>query len=120
MAKRLITLLLSAFFLISCDAGGLVKDYINLPASEIRGYCASACTMRMLNGCVHPEATLMFHGPSHFGFPLPERDFEYWSRIIARHYPEKLRKWYMSEGRYTTTYMTGREVIEMGARECNG
>lgn len=112
--------LLIIFSLAACDAGGLVEDYIDLPASEIRGYCASACTMRLLHGCVYPEAILMFHGPDHFGMPLPERDFNYWSVIIATHYPYELAEWFLATGRYTATHFTGQEVIDMGARECNG
>lgn len=101
-----------------CDVGGRISDYEDLPPQRITGYCASACTMKMLNGCVSPDTTLMFHGPSYYGFPLSDRDFQYWSLVIARHYPPKIAEWYLSEGRYTRTTMTGQEAIELGARKC--
>ena len=104
--------------LAACDPGGRVEDYINLPAQEIRGYCGSACTMKLLNGCVHPDAILMFHGPDYYGLPLPTRDFEYWSRVIANHYPPALAEWYMEEGRFVTTTMSGQDAIDLGARQC--
>lgn len=118
--KRLVWgLLLAGCTTIVYDPGGLVEDYINLPPSVISGYCASACTMRMKNGCITESAILMFHGPSYWGLPLSERDFNYWSEIISSHYPPELRDWYMSTGRYTTTEMNYEELLSYGVRSCN-
>lgn len=112
------TLLVGVSLLSACDVGGRVVDYIDLPPERITGYCASSCTMKMLNGCVEPSATLVFHGPSYYGLPLSEIEFDYWSKVIASHYPPSLAEWYMIEGRYTNTSMTGQEVIDLGARKC--
>ncbi len=81
---------------------------------EIRGVCASACTMHLSNGCVHPQAHLIFHGPQ-----VQEPDaFEHWSAVMARHYPPAIREWFMQSGRYGTWDMTGSSAIRMGAEPC--
>lgn len=59
---------------------------------EIRGQCASACTMLLglPNTCVARSSRLGFHGPQsqYYGIALPPEEFEYWSHIMASHYPE--------------------------------
>jgi len=91
---------------------------------EIRGnLCLSSCTMYLgLPGtCVSPNTTFGFHGPSRHGRRLAPDEFEYWSALIARHYPAALRDWYMKTGRtrITSYYrMSGRELIRMGVPAC--
>ena len=91
---------------------------------EIRGQiCYSSCTMYLglPQACVLPDTRFGFHGPSHFGQQLSQRDFDYWSRIIAAHYPAPLRQWYMEQGRNTRSgYYTisGAELIRLGVRRC--
>lgn len=90
---------------------------------ELRGTCLSACTMYLdLPGaCVGPEAVFGFHGPSRDGRPLPALEFEHWSKLMAAHYREPLRGWFMSEGRFRTAgyfRISGAELIRMGYPAC--
>lgn len=90
---------------------------------ELHGTCLSSCTMYLSlpNICIAPEATLGFHGPSLNGRPLNPSDFERWSNIMAKHYPEPIRSWYMSEARYTVSgyhRMSGEQLIRMGYPSC--
>ena len=93
---------------------------------EIRGsYCLSACTMYLAvrDLCVSRRTVFGFHGPSSplYGIALPPESFERWSRLIAAHYPEPLRSWYLREGRNRTVgfyYLTGEQLIAMGIGEC--
>lgn len=114
-ASLLITLT-ACTTIIDHDAGGYIAErsaYIAAsPSVEIRGYCASACTMHLANGCVHPTATLVFHGP------ITTDRFDYWSAIMAEHYPPALSDWFMTTGRFGEYTMTGQEAINMGASEC--
>jgi len=111
------------------DPGGVVATRVArvaaLGAREVRivGWCESACTMYLgaENVCVAREARLAFHGPSFFGMPLPPRDFEYWSRVIAAHYPAPISEWFMERARHRILghfTLTGDEVIRLGVREC--
>ncbi|NEX45325.1 hypothetical protein [Pseudotabrizicola algicola] len=93
---------------------------------EIRGTCASACTMYLglPNTCVSRGSRLGFHGPQsqYYGISLPPEEFEYWSRVMADHYPGAIRSWFLSEARYTTMdiiTLSGAEVIRLGARPCD-
>lgn len=112
---------------ITNDPGGVVAYRAVRVAAlgdrevRIEGRCASACTMFLAapNVCVTPDARLSFHGPSHFGIPLPRADFDYWSRVIANHYPESLSVWFMSVGRFGEYSIDGAGVIANGwARAC--
>lgn len=92
---------------------------------EISGTCASSCTMLMSlpNACVHPDATMRFHGPSTIdGQPLMKWHFDETSQGVANHYPPALEAWYMQTGRhviYRDFYdLTGAQVIAMGAKSC--
>jgi hypothetical protein len=91
---------------------------------EIRGgVCLSSCTMYLglPKACVTPGTRFGFHGPSYFGAKLSPRDFDYWSNVIASHYPEPLRSWYMQEGRTRITthfLLRGRDLIRMGIPRC--
>ena len=93
---------------------------------EIRGqYCMSACTMYLgLSGtCVAPDTIFGFHGPSSriYGIGLRPEVFEHWSKIMADHYPEPLKSWFLKTGRHRTvgfnTY-NGRQLIGMGITAC--
>lgn len=50
---------------------------------EIRGYCASACTMQLHNSCVWPDAVLGFHGPSRRDPPLSTHNAARSSAVMA-------------------------------------
>lgn len=115
------------------DNGGSIETRLEMIAHmrraghriEIRGNCASACTMflGLPNTCVARNARLGFHGPSsqYYGISLPPREFEYWSRVMADHYPAAIRNWFMTTARHTTmglVTITGAEAIRLGARAC--
>ncbi|MEE9428107.1 MAG: hypothetical protein V3V25_08170 [Paracoccaceae bacterium] len=93
---------------------------------EIRGnYCLSACTMylSLRETCVLPKTKFGFHGPSSrlYGISLSPDSFEHWSQVMARHYPEPLRTWFIDEGRYRTVgfyEFSGRDLINMGISRC--
>jgi ATP-dependent protease ClpP protease subunit len=93
---------------------------------RIIGTCLSACTLLLglAQTCVMPDARLGFHGPSTRlkGIPLPREEFERVSRLMAEHYPEPLRRWFLAEARMRTDgYITlrGWQAIAMGARACD-
>ncbi|MGH1355090.1 MAG: hypothetical protein ACRBBS_08435 [Thalassovita sp.] len=114
------------------DRGGVVGNRAQEIASiqsrhqrvEIRGrVCLSSCTMYLGAGdvCVDPNTKFGFHGPSAHGRPLEPQQFEYWSAVIASYYPERLRDWYMTEGRYKSDgYFTmyGAQLIRLGIAQC--
>jgi hypothetical protein len=117
---------------IGNDMGGIIGSRadevqrINAAGTrvEIRGdICLSSCTMYLGAGdvCVSPETDFGFHGPSFFGADLPPPEFEFWSRVIARHYNAPLREWFMREARYRQIRhytVTGSELIRIGYPSC--
>jgi hypothetical protein len=123
----------SSVMIIGNDQGGLVSsraaEISRILAQgrhvEIRGQvCYSACTMYlgMPDTCVLPQTSFGFHGPSHYGRQLSARDFEYWSQVIASHYPAPLRTWYLAEGRTRISdyfRISGSELIRLGVRQCS-
>lgn len=122
-----------AVLVIGDDQGGLVSRRVEEISRilsqgthvEIRGQvCYSACTMYlgMPDTCVLPQTSFGFHGPSHYGRQLSARDFEYWSQVIASHYPDPLRSWYLTEGRTRISdyfQISGSELIRLGVRQCS-
>ncbi len=95
---------------------------------EIRGdFCLSSCTMFLsLPGtCVAPETVFGFHGPSSriYGIALSPSDFDHWSRVMADHYPEPLKSWFLSKGRHRIVGFyeySGAELVNMGIQGCSG
>lgn len=90
---------------------------------QIRGpSCYSACTMYLSlpGSCISRDARFGFHRPSYYGSALTPERFEFWSRIIAAHYPAPLQNWYMAEGRYSVglRMIAGAELIRLGVQEC--
>ena len=113
----------SDVLVIRHDPGGLIAVYAARVASErrpvwIEGYCASACTMYLRRACVYPGARLVFHGPTSYGRRLVPADFQYWSRVMADHYPPRLAAWFMARGRYGQHVMTGRDLVRYGVEIC--
>lgn len=105
----------------------LIREYKQQDLQlEIRGrYCLSACTMflSLQNVCVAPDTMFGFHGPSShtYGIGLSPVRFEHWSRIMATHYPEPLRTWFLETGRNRIVgffFYSGRDIINMGIRNC--
>lgn len=117
---------------IDNDRGGTVSKRVDQIRTftahgdriEIRGtVCLSSCTMFLgaARVCIHPETRFGFHGPTNHGTPLTTRQFDYWSRVIAAHYPKSLARWYMAEARHLTRgyyYLTGAQLIQMGVARC--
>jgi len=120
--------------IIEDDRGGavdarvqLIQDYKSSDVHlEIRGrFCLSACTMflGMKNVCVSPDTVFGFHGPSSavYGIGLASKAFEYWSHVMADHYPEPIKSWYLKDGRNRIVgfhEITGRGLIDLGVAEC--
>lgn len=116
------------------DPGGSLEDRLRTLAGlrrqgtqvQIRGgYCMSACTMYLGldNICISPNTVFGFHGPSSplYGIALPPEKFEYWSHVMAAHYPAQLRGWYLREGRRIIVgfhEIPGHELIRMGVPRC--
>lgn len=91
---------------------------------EIRGkHCYSTCTLFLAlpNACVSPNTQFGFHGPSRSGVRLQPSVFEKYSRLIAGHYPRKLRNWYLRKGRTRIDglyKLAGHRIVRMGAKSC--
>lgn len=92
---------------------------------KIKGDCESSCSLYLglPQTCVYPKAVLGFHGPSSsiYGLALPPAEFEYWSQIMAAHYPPALRQWFLTRARNVTVgvyRISGAEAIRLGARAC--
>lgn len=120
-------------YIVYSDYGGSVterSDFIrrlerDKSRVEIRGrHCLSSCTMMLgVKGvCVQANTIFGFHGPSRQGVPLPKAQFEQASQFIASHYPPQLRRWYLSEARFSLNSLyvrTGAELISAGiAKQC--
>ena len=53
---------LSTPALAQADYGGRIVNYYGQPSGPITGYCASACTLRLMTApCVDRDAVLFFH-----------------------------------------------------------
>lgn len=115
------------------DNGGLLEERMRHLSAlrrsgqrvEIRGQCVSACTLYLglPRTCVSPDTVMGFHGPQSelYGIALPPAEFEYWSRVMADHYPAPLRRWFLAEGRHEIMgvhRIRGRELIRLGVPEC--
>jgi len=119
-------------FVVGNDRGGYLHDRLieleNLQRNgvrvEIRGrVCFSTCTMFLgLPGtCVDPNTTFGFHGPSRNGRRLAQKDFDYFSQVMADHYPEPLKSWFMTKGRNRISgvyKIKGAKIIQMGVPAC--
>jgi len=117
---------------VTTDRGGLIADRVadirairqNGGRVELRGpLCLSTCTMYLGAGdvCVNPRATFGFHGPSSYGRRLPEAEFAYWSVVMADHYPQPLRDWFLSTARYRISgyyRLSGRDLQRLGFPAC--
>ena len=118
---------------ISNDGGGSISARV----SEIRnirslgqkveiqaGYCNSACTLYLglPNTCVSPNARFGFHGPqlATKGLTMLPSQFEKWSQIMADHYPQQLRHWFMNSARHSTDLITvkGDQLFALGISHC--
>lgn len=122
----------SRVFVVHDDRGGVISErqrqiqYLIAQGTriEIRGnLCLSSCTMYLgaPDVCVLPKTRFGFHGPSDHGRPLAPNQFEYWSQIIADHYPAPLDRWYLSTARHLTQgyyYLSGAQLITLGLPEC--
>lgn len=124
----------AAVLVIGDDRGGGVVERVALieryrrsgTQIEIRGaYCLSACTMYLglANTCVAPNTVFGFHGPSSplYGIALSTTAFERWSHVMANHYPEPIKGWFLRQGRHRTVGFhrySGADLIKMGMARC--
>jgi len=132
LASNAVTAQQATNVVIGNDLGGVIStkasaiDRIRAlrQSVQIKGpMCYSSCTMYLGSGdvCVEPNVTFGFHGPSSYGRPLQPQDFEYWSRVIASHYPAQLSNWFMSTGRHRINgyyRVSGAQLIKLGVRPC--
>ena len=122
----------SAAFIVGNDRGGVIgtraEEVLRLKAENRRvemrgGICLSSCTIYLGAGnvCVSPETRFGFHGPSYYGQPLLPVHFEYWSEVLASHFPLAVRQWFFDRARHRTNgYHTvlGKELIRHGVAAC--
>ena len=119
-------------YVVNNDRGGTIRDRLRQIDTlrstgqpiEIRGeICYSTCTMLLglPQTCISPGTVFGFHGPSRSGRQLRSDEFEHYSQLIAQHYPQTLRDWYMKTGRRRIRgvhRIRGTEIIRMGVRAC--
>ena len=61
-ALALLAILAASPAFAQADYGGRIVDYYDQPSGPITGYCASACTLRLMTApCVARDAVLYFH-----------------------------------------------------------
>jgi len=122
----------SRALVVGNDRGGLLTDRIKQIASLRRtgqpvritgNVCFSTCTMLLAlpQTCISSRTTFGFHGPSSYGRALEPARFNHASAIIANHYPEQLKTWYMNKARYkirSVSRVKATELIKMGIRQC--
>ncbi|WP_417585450.1 hypothetical protein [Pelagibacterium sp.] len=120
-------------YVVGNDRGGYLHDRLielknleqNKVRVEIRGrVCYSTCTMflGLPDACVSPDTIFGFHGPSSSGRRLAQKDFDYFSRVMAAYYPKPLQDWFMSEGRNRISgvyKVKGSQIIAMGVSDCS-
>jgi hypothetical protein len=116
--------------IIENDGGGLPAPYINRlikqEAMEIRGYCASSCTIYLANpnACLHPQAVLLFHAPSidyHGSKPVVTRKptgiERRATKELMKYYPLGVKRWIKKNGglKVTLTDMLALRGDELSA-----
>lgn len=118
---------------ITNDRGGLLVDrlvelqLLRQTGQQVRitgNICYSTCTMflGLPQTCVSPQTTFGFHGPSSYGTPLDPQIFEQASQIMAAHYPQVLKDWYIKTGRHEIVKLyrfKGADIVRMGVPACN-
>ena len=137
-------LLLISIFILSCsdittfnsrpyvihkDYGGdvllyerkLIKLKENQREVKIVGTCVSACTLYLQIACVTPNSKIGFHGVSMYGHYVTDENRRI-TKLIADTYPPKLKEWFLKNAVHLygkdVKYLSGSDVIQMGARKC--
>lgn len=87
--------------------------------------CNSACTMYlgMDTVCISPDTVFGFHGPSSqiYGVGLSPEAFEFWSHIMADHYPSPIKEWFLKDVRHIIVGLVrvrGSDLIDLGIPAC--
>lgn len=110
-------------FIVVFDEGGWIESYQKQVEGfirtgtnvEIRGLCASACTMYLgvPNVCVHPTSELMFHG----SIPvLAEETKDEGDETMSQHYTPELKQWYNRNAKhlqFVFKSLSGQELHDM-------
>lgn len=112
------------------DMGGPIEARLaqikDMDGVRIEGLCYSACTLYLglPKTCVTPNAKLGFHSPfwrlADVKMPLPRKEWDRVTKLMASHYPQPMRKWWMEEARYSTEIVpiSGKQAVAMGAKAC--
>lgn len=118
-------LIVALLFLAACDPGGLVVERADRIVTQphvgpLPAVCMSSCAMELASplACVDPDSMFFFHGPQSNTVPFTPDEYAHYVRFIASHYPEDLGRWFETVGHRTNTWMTGKQVIALGGREC--
>lgn len=106
--------------------GGIILNVAAEVAAEkcsvrLRGQINSADTLWLgaRDVCVEPSVRMEFHGPRNYGlFRLSPVDFQYYSQVVADHYPKPLADWYMAAGRYGFWTIRASELVRLGVKAC--
>ena len=109
-------------YVIDNDQGGFVADYQRRLARMdaegrqivIRGDCVSACVvyLRARNVCVYPTARLGFHAVQPYS---DQGKFTFALLLPSAFIADYILDW---GKRRRVTYITGREAIRRGVKEC--
>lgn len=118
-------------YTVTDDMGGPVQarleDMQSLHGVRIEGRCYSACTLYLglPDTCVTLSSRLGFHSPywrlAGFQMPLPFKEWERVTLLMAAQYPEPMRDWWMRDARHRidTVVISGARAVEMGAKRCD-
>ena len=113
------------YVIIQNDPGGRLDLYARSASVlmradvQIRGFCASACSLYLGNPrtCVHRDAVLYFHSahgldPNASLTKEVKQEQRWWNNYMMSTYPPKLRKWIRARGGLTKKWLTlkGKEL----------
>jgi hypothetical protein len=132
-------MLAACIIIVSHSMGGYISDFAARVADanargcrvEIRGTCASACTLYLgaENVCVAPEARLAFHTARRSVMgglavkEVPEEIRRPYEALMAAHYPEPIRSWFWNDVRHRPfsewARLSGEELISHGVPRCD-
>lgn len=118
---------------IQNDRGGYLAKQLDRLAElkksdrrvEVRGdVCFSTCTLYLSlpNMCADAETIFGFHGPMRIGRKMSTEEFDYFSQLIASHYPERIGQWYLETGRekrFGAHKIKARDMAQYGVKICD-
>jgi hypothetical protein len=122
----------AATVIVQNDRGGAIGERLlsinranaNGTRFELRGrICYSSCTLYLGADhlCIDADTVFGFHGPSRHGHPLPPKEFEHWSQVMAAQYRAPLQDWFLRTARHRIMgyyRLKGAQLIAMGYPQC--